>query len=109
MPLLVDGSQRERRRLGQDLPVDGAGLVEQADEALDGVSGAHPIARLLKLRVPSTQKIVVMTTSAASTTPMGMCGELGVSDPRSPSATYTIGLIRTAYFITGTTDSPAHG
>ena len=50
-----------------------------------------------------------ITMSATPTTASGMCGTAGVSAPRIPSDTYTIGLISTAYFIAGTTSSPRHG
>ena len=56
-------------------------------EAAPELSFAQPIARFEKLRMPSVQKIAMMTMSAPLTARRSMCGIPGVSTPRIPSAT----------------------
>src|SRR5687768_17822116 len=70
---------------------------------------SHPSARFMNDLIPRVQKTAVITTSAPMTTGSDICSAPGVSAARIPSATYTSGLMSTAYFITGTALNPCHG
>ena len=67
------------------------------------------IARRSKLRSPRHQKTPSSKTSAPKIAHGGICGTVGVTAERMPSATYTSGLRSTAYWRTGTTSRPRQG
>src|SRR5262249_53615467 len=69
----------------------------------------QPIARFMKLRKAMVQHTANSKTKAPSTIGRDKCGTSGVSEPRIPSETYTIGFSNTAYLIQGTASSPRQG